>query len=69
MVFEETVGKWTTYEGKTGIYKLKNRPQHFDKKKEEISEEWINFLVNDFSNCSFEMGISWVPFYSCNYAN
>lgn len=38
MVFEETEGKWTGYEGKSGLYKLKNGPQYFDKKKQEIPE-------------------------------
>lgn len=39
MAFEGTEGKLPAYDGKSEIYKRKNRPQYFDKKK-DISEEW-----------------------------
>lgn len=39
MAFEGTEGRLPAYEGKSEIYKLKNRPQYFDKNK-DISEEW-----------------------------
>lgn len=38
MALGETEGKLPAYEGKSEIYKLKNGPQYFDKKK-DISEE------------------------------
>lgn len=54
MAFEGIEGKLPAYEGKSEIYKLKNIPQYFDKKR--YFRGMINCHINGFSYCFLDMG-------------